>query len=77
MTEGEVWLRAWCATARGFGTKHADATRYADICLKEFRGRFPTRTPIESQWGGAPLSELPEEERTEMKAWRDNGYSTL
>jgi hypothetical protein len=63
----EVWARAWAAVASGWNTKAPDATRYADICLKEFDERFPAPKPLETQYCGTPLSELTDEERADFR----------
>jgi hypothetical protein len=67
MRRDDVWARAWCAVASGWNTKAPDATRYADICLKEFDERFPAPKPLETQYCGTPLSELTDAERIELR----------
>ena len=38
----EVWIRAWCETARSDNcTSYDIATRFADECLKQFDMRWP------------------------------------
>lgn len=42
MTEQEVWLRAWCATISASNClSTGTATKAADICLDEYKDRFP------------------------------------
>lgn len=40
--EEDVWLYAWIAYTRsGASSNPADAARWADKCLEDFRKRFP------------------------------------
>jgi hypothetical protein len=63
----EVWAGAWFAVASGWNSKAADATRYADTCLKEFDERFPPSALPETQFCGTPLSEMSDEERAAFR----------